>query len=64
MSYQFYVLTRTLFGTGKLNELHAQEMPVRQWEACLQQTLASYLIRIVWRFIRSLLDERKRFFYE
>lgn len=27
MSYQFYVPTRTLFGTGKLNELHAQEMP-------------------------------------
>lgn len=27
MSYQFYVPTRTLFGAGKLNELHAQEMP-------------------------------------
>lgn len=27
MSYQFYVPTRTLFGIGKLNELHAQEMP-------------------------------------
>lgn len=26
MSYQFYVPTRTLFGAGKLNELHAQEM--------------------------------------
>ena len=27
MSYQFYVPTRTLFGAGKLNELHTQEMP-------------------------------------
>ena len=27
MSYQFYVPTRTLFGTGKLNELHTQTMP-------------------------------------
>lgn len=27
MSYQFYVPTRTLFGIGKLNELHVQEMP-------------------------------------
>lgn len=27
MSYQFYVPTRTLFGAGKLNELHAQTMP-------------------------------------
>lgn len=27
MSYQFYIPTRTLFGIGKLNELHAQEMP-------------------------------------
>lgn len=27
MSYQFYVPTRTLFGAGKLNELHAQEFP-------------------------------------
>lgn len=27
MSYQFYVPTRTLFGAGKLNELHTQLMP-------------------------------------
>lgn len=27
MSYQFYVPTRTLFGAGKLNELHTQTMP-------------------------------------
>ena len=27
MSYQFYVPTRTLFGAGKLNELHMQNMP-------------------------------------
>ena len=27
MSYQFYVPTRTLFGAGKLNELHTQSMP-------------------------------------
>lgn len=27
MSYQFCVPTRTLFGAGKLNELHAQEFP-------------------------------------
>lgn len=27
MSYQFYVPTRTLFGAGKLNELHTQNMP-------------------------------------
>ena len=27
MGYQFYVPTRTLFGTGKLNELHMQNMP-------------------------------------
>lgn len=27
MSYQFYVPTRTLFGAGKLSELHAQAMP-------------------------------------
>lgn len=27
MSYQFYVPTRTLFGAGKLNELHRQNMP-------------------------------------
>lgn len=27
MSYQFYVPVRTLFGAGKLNELHTQAMP-------------------------------------
>ena len=27
MSYQFYVPTRTLFGAGKLNELHTQTIP-------------------------------------
>lgn len=27
MSYQFYVPTRTLFGAGKVNELHEQDMP-------------------------------------
>ena len=27
MDYQFYVPTRTLFGIGKLNELHMQNMP-------------------------------------
>lgn len=30
MSYQFYVPTRTLFGAGKLNELHLQTMPGRK----------------------------------
>lgn len=27
MSYQFFIPTRTLFGVGKLNELHTQTMP-------------------------------------
>lgn len=27
MNYEFYVPTRTLFGSGKLNELHEQDMP-------------------------------------
>lgn len=27
MSYQFFIPTRTLFGRGKLNELHTQSMP-------------------------------------
>lgn len=27
MSYQFFIPTRTLFGAGKLNELHTQTMP-------------------------------------
>ena len=27
MSYQFFISTRTLFGRGKLNELHTQSMP-------------------------------------
>lgn len=27
MSYQFFVPTRTVFGAGKLNELHTQKMP-------------------------------------
>ena len=32
MGYQFYVPTRTLFGIGKLNELHMQNMPgKKQW---------------------------------
>lgn len=32
MSYQFFVPTRTVFGAGKLNELHTQTMPgKRQW---------------------------------
>lgn len=54
MSYQFYVPTRTMFGAGKLNELHAQAMPGKKAMVVISNGKSMKETGILYRVLKEL----------
>lgn len=55
MSYQFYVPTRILFGTGMLNELHSQTMPGKKAMVVISNGKSMKTTGILERVLKELL---------
>lgn len=54
MSYQFYVPTRTLFGAGKLNELHTQMMPGEKAMVVISNGKSAKETGVLYRVLKEL----------
>ena len=54
MSYQFFVPTRTVFGAGKLNELHTQKMPGKKAMVVISNGKSMKETRTLYRALKEL----------
>lgn len=54
MGYQFYVPTRTLFGAGKLNELHIQTMPGKKAMVIISNGKSAKETGTLYRVLKEL----------